>query len=239
MLVKRLVDTISDELNDREPGHEHVRWLLNDIFEYITEAIEQLALFKPDLFAVTQTIKLRPGAAQRIPTSIAKLMDVTNNIAVDGALGSPILRNDYNLIRYFNKTSCISKTATEVRSFSIDAANPRVFYVSPVEQYPDQYVQILGQSSPQMIGSIDDDIVFTGGDAALYFNAMKDWALYRAFMRDTESQTSLQRARMHYDAFYHLLGVKSSIGTNARTQQRQVTPQLQQPQQVVQDGANF
>lgn len=235
-LVSRLVSTISDELNDREIGHEHVRWTIVDLLEYITEAVSQISAIKPELFSVTQTIQLKPGTAQVVPLSIAKLIDVTNNVDRKGQLGTSILKNDYTLMRYFNKPSCSVGNGGEVASFKVDPNNPRVFYVSPsVVEYPPQYVQILGQSTPVEVVDKEQELVFTGGDAALYFNAMKDWALYRAFMRDTESQSSLQRSRIHYDAFYHFFGIKSSMTNSSRTQNRQA----QQPQQVAQDVANI
>lgn len=218
MLVKRLTDAIGDELNDIEPGYEHVRWPLPQLFEYIAESLEQIASLKPELFAVSEIVKLYPGAAQPIPSRFSKLLDVPANVNIDGSIGEPVLPANYILTRYFNKPNCLSSTG-KVSSFSVDPNNPRVFIVNPpVLGYPPQYVQLLGQTRPQAIASVRDDIEFSGGDAAMYYNAVKDWALYRAFMKDTESQSSLNRAIQHYRGFYQFLNVKIKMDTFNKAQ---------------------
>jgi hypothetical protein len=228
MLVSRLTNAIGDELNDIEPGYEHTRWPLPQLFEYITEALEQIAALKPELFASTEVVRLKPGAAQTVPSSLSKLLDVTTNVNSDGSSGDPILPANYTLSRYFNKPSCISSIG-KVSSFRVDPNNPRVFYVNPpAEAHPPQFIQLLGQTRPQAIRSTADDIEFSGGDASTYFNAIKDWALYRAFMKDTESQTSMQRAQQHYRGFYQFLNVKVQMDMYNKGQRKQAAQQVKQ-----------
>lgn len=228
MLVKRLTDAIGDELNDIEPGYEHTRWPLAQLFEYITEALEQIAALKPELFAVSETVRLQPGALQTVPFQFSKLLDVSANVNPDGSPGDPILPANFTLLRYFNKPSCIASIG-KVSSFRVDPNNPRMFLVNPpATSYPAQYVQLLGQTRPQPIGSVNDDVQFSGGDAAMYFNAIKDWALYRAFMKDTESQSSMQRATQHYRGFYQFLNVKAQMDAYNKGQRKQTTQQVKQ-----------
>jgi hypothetical protein len=122
------------------------------------------------------------------------------------------------LQRYYTRPSC---TSSGVSSFSVDARNPRFFNVHPaVGSHPAQYVEILGQTRPPVIDGSVLEVELEGGNVDLYFNAIKDWALYRAFMRDTESQSSLARAQQHYKAFYQFLGAKMASpqkNTNAAT----------------------
>lgn len=221
MLVKRLTDAIGDELNDIEPGYEHTRWPLAQLFEYITEAMEQIAALKPELFSSVQTVKLQPGAAQPVPPQFSKLLDIPANVNPDGSIGEPVLPANYTLSRYFNKPSCVMSTG-KVTSFRVDPNNPRTFFVNPpATGYPAQYVQLLGQTRPPAIASVSDDIQFSGGDASMYYNAMKDWALYRAFMKDTESQSSLQRAIQHYRGFYQFLNVKVQMDALNKAMKKQ------------------
>lgn len=228
MLVKRLTDAIGDELNDIEPGYEHTRWPLAQLFEYITEAMEQIAALKPELFASSQTIRLQPGSAQPVPSSVSKLLDVSANVNPDGSTGEPVLPGNFNLLRYFSKPSCITSIG-KVASFRIDPNNPRTFFVNPPAiGYPPQYIQILGQSPPPAISSVSTDIQFPGGDIATYFNAIKDWALYRAFMKDTESQSSFQRAIQHYRGFYQVLNVKVQMDAFNKAAKKQGTTSVKQ-----------
>ena len=223
MRVKRLTDTIADELNDNEPGYEHTHWPLPQLIEYITEAMELLASLKPELFAHTINFKLQPGALQRVPAEIAKLTDIPVNTDKHGNLGEPILPASYVLARYFNKPDCMPQLA-QVVSFKVDVNNPRVFYVSPpAPDYPPQYVQVLGQAHPPAIAGVDTDIEFSGGNIAAYVNAIKDWALYRAYMKDTESQGSLTRAAQHYKSFYQGINITMQVMPGRSGVKRQPT----------------
>jgi hypothetical protein len=221
MLAKRLTDALGDELNDLEPGYEHIRWPLAFLYEYINEALEQIGSLKPELFAVSENFQLTPGAVQVVPNTLSMLMDIPFNINIDGSLGSAVVPANYTLLRYFSKPACAS-SGDGVSSFRVDPKNPRVFYVNPpATTYPPQYVQLLGQAKAQIVVSASDEIEFPGGDSGLYFNSIKDWALYRAFMRDTESQTSLQRADKHYRAFYQFLNVKVQMESFNKAQRKQ------------------
>lgn len=218
--VKRLTDAIGDELNDLEVGFEHTRWPLAQLFEYITEAMEQIASLKPEVFARTQTLRLQQGAAQSVPLSFTKLIDVRSNVNADGSMGDPVLPSNYTLLRNFNKPSCSGRVGS-VGSFSIHPDNPRTFYVSPpASAYPPQFVEVIGSVAPPLIGSVNNVIEFPGADASTYFNAIKDWALYRAFMKDTESQSSLARSTQHYRAFYQFLNVKLQVDTMSTNRQK-------------------
>ena len=163
---------------------------------------------------------------------IAKLLDIPANVNADGSIGDPVLPANYNLTRYFTKRSCLTGGG-KVSSFRVDPNNPRTFFVEPPNPgYPPQKVQLLGQAAIVPVVALTDNIVFSGGDASMYFNAMKDWALYRAFMKDTESQTSIQRAGQHYKAFYQFLNVKMQMDAGRKVQAKRSTPE------VVDNGAN-
>lgn len=233
MQVKRLTNAIGDELNDLELGNEHVRWPVAQLFEYITEALEQISALKPELFSVSEVVRLRPGSAQVIPSKFSKLLDVVGNVNLDGSAGDSIVMSNFALMRSFNKPSCITSTG-KIFSFRVDPNEPRSFLVSPpATSYPPQFVRILGQSRPEVITSTNNTIAFTGGDVSTYFNAIKDWALYRAFMKDTESQSSMQRATQHYRAFYQFFDVKVRMDAFNKAQRNQIARQGDQNESEV------
>lgn len=228
MLVKRITDAVGDELNDIEPGYEHIRWPLAQLFEYLTEALEQIGALRPELFSIVETVKLRSGAAQPVPQTFSRLLDVSSNVHPDGSMGDPVLPANYTLARYFNKPSCVP-TERKVSSFRVDPNNPRTFLVNPPAlDYPPQYVQLIGQARAPAIASVRDDIDFSGGDIAMYFNALKDWMLYRAFMKDTESQSSMARAQQYYRSFYQFLNVKIQTDSFNKAQKKQNTQTVNQ-----------
>lgn len=208
MQVKRLTDAAGDELNDLEIGYEHTRWPLINLFEYTTEALEQIAVVKPELFVEIKVVQLRLGAEQIIPDSFGKLLDIPVNINSDGTRGSDILEASFLLMRGFNKPICQNGGA-KVGSYMVNPRNPRGFIVSPpAASYPPQYVQLMGQGRVKAVTATTERLYMPGGAVEDYFNCLLDWVLYRAFMKDTESQSSLQRANIHYKAFFTGLGVR-------------------------------
>jgi hypothetical protein len=211
MLISRLTNAAGDELNDLEPGFEHTRWPLANLFEYIQQAVEAIAVVRPELFNVSRTVRLQPGREQRIPEDFSQLFDVSNNVDAQGNLTTPVLPGSYNLSRNFYQATCDDGAGT-VSSFNVDASSPRTFFViPPANEYPAQYVQLRGQLKIDPIASVAQQLDFPGGDIGKYYNAILDWVLYRSFMKDTESQSSLARAVQHYKAFYQFLGVKEKV----------------------------
>lgn len=212
MLAKRLTDAIGYQLNDLEVGNEHVRWTLLELLGYITEAIDTVAALRPELLATSVVVPLAVGAVQRVPATIAKLLDVSANVDSGGGFISPITKANYNLTRHFRDERCTVGNGSEASSFRLDPNDPRVFYVQPpAGNFPQQYVRLLGQARTLAVTSVNDDLEFTGGDIATYFSAIKDWALYCAFMKDTESSSSLQRAQIHQKAFYQFMNAKAQM----------------------------
>jgi hypothetical protein len=223
MLISRLTNAAGDELNDLEPGFEHTRWPLANLFEYIQQALESISVVRPELFTTTRSVRLQPGREQRIPEDFSQLLDVSANTNEQGQATTPVLPGSYNLLRNFYQRSCADGSG-EVTSFSVDASSPRTFYVNPpADEYPAQFVQLRGQLKVEPIASVAINLDFPGGDIAKYYNAILDWVLYRAFMKDTESQSSLARAVQHYKAFYQFLGIKEKVD-RANRAERSVDP---------------
>jgi len=207
MIASDILDSAAAELNDLEPGFEYTRWTRPEMLGYLTDAVAQLAALKPTLFETTTVLPLGPGAMQKLPEYVAVLEDVIFNLNVDGSLGAPILPSDFNLERTYGKGTPTT-TPYAVRSFSVHPKTDAVYYVDPPVPPTNGTVRVQAvvQLAPQQFTTMDTPIELPSAAPEVYRNAMKDWVLYRAFAKDTESQVSSERSQAHFKAFYQFMG---------------------------------
>lgn len=206
MLASELLHACAYELNDLEPGAEFVRYPQTELIEYLNDALAQLAILKPVLFRTIGTLTLGPGAQQKLPENIETLEDIVFNLNADGSLGAPVLPGVFELERTYGKGVCPSNVAYVVRSYSPLPTTDGYFYVDPpVPPGMTVRVQAVVQVAPQVIATPQTPVDLPGASPLTYRNAFKDWMLYRAFAKDTESQTSTQNSQQHFKAFYQAI----------------------------------
>lgn len=206
MQAREIVEAAARELNDLEPGAEYTRWSQPELLGHVTEAIAQLAVLKPTLFKTTITLPLGAGAQQKLPEYVESLDDIIFNLNVDGSLGLPVLPGLFNLERTYGKGVCISEPYV-VRSYAVHPNTDSLFYVDPpVPPTQTARVQAVVQIAPQVVATMDTPLELPSASPLTYRNALLDWVLYRAFAKDTESQTSNDRSQQHFKAFYQAMG---------------------------------
>lgn len=209
LLASTLFRSVGYELNDLEPGNEHVRWTEEELAEYLTGAIAQLAALKPTLFTTFVDLVLAPGTIQSVPADYTELIDITLNINADGSEGSPITKASFSAARALGRPSCaVFRDGYEVRSYTTHPDNDTFFYVDPPAPYQENMprVRALVQLAPNVITSPTDAVVMANTTPETYREALKDWMLYRAFAKDTESTDSFQKSQAHYKAFMQFVG---------------------------------
>jgi len=206
MLASDLLHACAHELNDLEPGSEYVRFPQAELIEYLNEALAQLAVLKPTLFRTITTLTLGPGAQQKLPEHIETLEDIVFNLNADGSLGAPVLPGAFELERTYGKGVCPSNDGYAVRSYAVLPSTDGYFYIDPpVPPGTTVRVQAVVQVAPQVITTFDTPIDLPSASPLTYRNAFKDWVLYRAFAKDTESQTSAGNSQAHFKAFYQAI----------------------------------
>jgi hypothetical protein len=205
LLAGELFDSCYLELIDPD----HVRWPESELADYLTGAIAQVASLKPTLFTVFVPIGLAPGVVQTVPAEFSELVDIIYNLNPDGTQGEPISQGSFTAARALGRSSCAQTYdgGYVVRSFTIHPDNDTYFYVDP----PAPAVAGLGvwalvRRGPNVILARTDAVVMANTTPETYREALKDWMLYRAFAKDTESSDSFQRSQAHYKAFMQFVG---------------------------------
>lgn len=210
LLASELFQSCGYELNDLEPGNEHVRWSVTELAEYLTGAIAIVAALKPTLYTSFVPIRLSPGVVQTVPAEYTELIDVLYNLNSDGTQGEPVTQGSFTAARALGRPSCANAYGDYVvRSYTAHPENDTYFYVDPpvpqIPPYP--AVWALVRLGPIPITVSTDEVIMANTTPETYREALKDWMLYRAWSKDTESTESFNKAQAHYKAFYQFLGV--------------------------------
>lgn len=221
MLASVLLDQVGAMLNDMEAGSEHTRWPVPELLLYLTEATAAIAQGRPSVFTIVARIGLAPGSTQRLPDQFCKLLDIHFNVNRDGSEGPNVLPAVHELEQAFYKPGCSSDGL--IQSYSYFAKSDKYFGVSPAVPaglpYTPQVEAVL-MLTPQVVTSASQPLYMPGSDPQLYQGALVDWMLYRCYSKDEQSNTSLERATLHFKSFQAYIGVAAVMN-----QARQAQPQ--------------
>ncbi len=208
-LLARIRDTLQDTTS--------VRWSDAELRRYINDAQREIVNFRPEASAKTANVALVVGTRQTIPTEGLRLIKITRNMsdASGGATGKRAVRLvNVDILNaqdpdWHDPTATGSSThGTTVKNYVFDDDDPRVFYVYPGASSTSTFLEIVYSKSPTDLttGSSTIDIDDT------YANAIIDFVLYRAYLKDAEYAGNAQRAGTHYQLF------QASVGQGAQAQ---------------------
>jgi hypothetical protein len=208
--VKATVEELSRQLNDQQLGFEYTRWTRIMLINYISDALVQVALYRPDAFTTTVGVTLVPGIKQQLPDGVTSLVSFVDPLNVTN--------DDFGLTRAFNKRACSEEfdchgnVVYTVGSYNYDLRNPKYFFVSP--PVPEglaapAVVSVSCATSPPVLDN-------TSWLAQLpvdnkYYNAVLAWAQSKAYEVDTESESSFRLMQFHRSEFYKMMGVKYTM----------------------------
>lgn len=210
LLAGDLFTSCGYELNDLEPGYEHTRWTVPELAEYLTGAIAQISALKPTLYASFVPLRLTSGSVQSVPAEYTELIDILYNLNVDGSHGAFVSQSSLSAARALGRPSCatVRGGGYEVRSYSSHPENDAYFFVDPPvpKLDPMPAVWAMVRLAPSKITAATDSVIMANTTPETYREALKDWMLYRAFAKDSESSDSFQKSQAHYKAFMQYVG---------------------------------
>lgn len=221
--VGDMMKRIAIQLRDYEEGYKFVRWHPDTLADYIKEALCEISQHRPDAFAKTVTLTLKPGATQSLPPEYDRLISIKGNATVnpDGTVNvttdvrkeaSSEWRDIYR--RAACQPSCeeggvcdVSTSVTNIISYTPDIIDDTMFSVYPPIP-PGSSGTVLASviTRPANICATNPDMCL--GLACKYEAQVMDWALHRAYGADHESNFNRTAADRHLKAFYDALGIK-------------------------------
>lgn len=198
--VASVIDRVQVTLQDTTG----IRWPeTSELILWVNDAQREIALLKPDASASNDIITLVDGTKQSIPSSGNRLLRVIRNMsAQSGGVGKRSIRLvsreilDAQTPDWHDPTvSGDAAHGSVVKHYIYDEQDPRNFYVYPGVS-GSTHVEIVYSANPATVAASDDLSI-----PDIYANAVMNYVLYMAYMKDAEYAGNGQRAANHFQLF--------------------------------------
>lgn len=182
----------------------YVRWPKDELLNYLNDAQRAIVLRRPDSFcADIDDFACVAGTKQSLPADALRLIDVPRNAsgrAIKGPYDRSVLDDNY-------PEWYAGNTADVAELFIYDERNPKTFYVYPGVVDATE-LTVVYSKAPQAITMEDSESNTVIALDDIYVNAIIEWVLYRAYMKDAEYAADPNKSQMHMNAFRSQLGEK-------------------------------
>lgn len=220
ILVNDLISRVQAVLQDTTG----VRWPQTELVLWINDAQREVALLKPDAMSNTAIVTLDAGTKQSIPADGNRLLKVVRNMAQNASDSS--LYDGKRSIRLVDGDILDSQTPDwhdstvggdaahggEVKHYIYNEESPRTYYVYPgVSSASTVYLEIMYSKNPAVLATITGSTTLSVPD--IFGNAVMNYVLYMAYMKDSEYAGNQQRAANHYQLFSASVTGKAQIDT--------------------------
>lgn len=195
-LIAQASETVQDESN--------VVWEVSQALGWLNDAQRAIVAIRPDASILNHSVTLVPGTKQTI-TGL-RLMAVNRNMGTDGSTpGRAIRLVERGIKDDFDPDWHTETAAIAVKEWIFDARLPKEYYVSPpVHASTVVQIEVSESVNPDEIATTAD--VITLDD--IYSPVMIEWIIYRFLAREAEETPNIQRAAMHFQQFFSMLGAK-------------------------------
>lgn len=230
-VVKDVLLRVATILNDLD----HIRWPLPTLLDWLNEGVRAIALAKPSVVTLTQTLALAPGTRQiipqtgtvlsspvvvlgHIPMMLVKLvrnMRKVNGVDTPGRSISVIEQAVLDDLEPDWHNTRVTRPDVDVRHYIYDEADRLVFYVYPPNTGTG-FVEAVLSAVPAAV-----PVPTTSPEKLANYNALLplpipydvvlvDYILYRAYLVD-DIEGGAQRSPMHFQQFANAIGLKIQV----------------------------
>lgn len=178
----------------------NTRWSAAELLRWLNDGRRELAITRPDLYAVISVVALISGTKQTVPTDGTRFIDAIRNVNVDDTPGAAVRiveREDLDA----QYPGWHQATAGATANFMFDERVPKTYWVYP-PAVTGAKLEIAYSQEPVEVTDTNTTLTQEG----LYANALVDYIIYRAFSKDSTFAANAQRAAAAYTLF------KSAIG---------------------------
>ena len=204
MKAARIIEDVSRDLNDQEPGYEYTRWTQAQLASYLREALLDAAPYVKDLFLAKTVVRAEPGGGWQKACSCTDIVRIEGVSDADGRLLYSLQRlPDDDAYDWEGRTAgrCATASAWKGRGYAVNSADESEFRLAPPLPggLPDVYVLVRCYALPEDVdGSTDVPSELEA--------AVKQWMLYRALSVDSENNAAItELAVRHRQSYTDLL----------------------------------
>jgi hypothetical protein len=181
----------------------NVRWPSTELLGWLNDGQREIVMRKPDAYTTRTATKAAAETRQSLPDTGIQLIDVTRNMGTDGTTpGDAITYLPRKILDNCVRDWHSMTAAATAQHFCFDERDPKQFFLYPPNDGTG-YVEIVYSAAPADIAigatiTLDD----------IYANAILDYMLYRAYLKDADYTANNDRANAAYTAFLTSLGLK-------------------------------
>lgn len=181
----------------------NVRWPETELLGWLNDGQREVVRVKPDSNATNESMSLVAGTKQSIPAAGLSLIDVIRNMGTGGSTpGNVIRRIDRKILDDQVPGWHSASQVSTINHYTFDDRDPKRFYVYPPADGTTQ-VEVVYAAAPSdiVVGAtitVDD----------IYANALMDYILYRAYLKDADYAADDARAQAAYQSFLRSLGMQ-------------------------------
>lgn len=202
--VGSILDKAQSVLQDKTA----VRWPEEELIEWVNDACREIALIKPDASSRNEIVPLVGGTKQTLPAAALRLLRVVRNVSdpVGGVGGRAIRLVSREVLDaqqpdwHDPNSGGVNTFSDVVKHYMYDEQDPLHYYVYPGidgSLNPLPSIEIIYSANPQQVTTRADTVPIPD----LYNNAILNYVLYMAYMKDAEYAGNNQRAANHYQIF--------------------------------------
>lgn len=204
--VKDLIDKAEEILQDTT----NVKWSQQSLLDYVNDAQREIVLIRPDANVSNEQFTLAQSAKQTLPADALRLLSLYKN-------ASPTTKTIQNIQKKVlddTVSDWYGTTGNFVEYYVYDERDPKHFYVYPHPSGGGHKADIVFSFAPDKINipNFSTSTTVIGLDD-IYANAIFDYMLYRAYQKDTESASDLNKATLFLQSFQNSMGIKSQADT--------------------------
>ena len=203
MAVIKVVDVL-DQAAYMLTDESAVRWPKETLLEWFNEAQRAVVLRRPDSLAVNEPFSCAAGAKQILPAVGIRLIDIIRVIG-----GSGITKVDKSQLDAHVRDWYTHAETAALEHFVYDERDPKTFYLYP-PAIATTSIEIVYSKSPDVIviaDFVNDTQVISVDD--VFANALQEYILYKAWMKDAEHAGNQDRANGHFNQFRVAIGEKT------------------------------
>jgi len=205
MQANEVIYEVLADLNEKDPANP-VRYKLESMMKYLTSAMRQIVLMRPDANSETESVELAAGQTkQAIPVNATQFLGVIRNMGSDGNTpGYPITVVNRDSLDAVNALWHTEDEGSIIDHYTFNEKTPDVFFVTP-RPAASVFVEVEYSKSPVKVTDINQDIDL----GELWAEPMREYIMYRAYSKNKSSQEDQYKAKEHLSRFYLLLGEES------------------------------
>ena len=197
MIAADIIDRCSMQLNDSA----RVRWTERMMLDFLTDAMRQTVLNRPDANPAIVVMKLERGKhRQKIPDGNFMLLKVVRNMGITGDTpGAPLtMTTRESMDAAYGVMDIESDVALQ---YAFVQATPEYFWVYPLPG-DSVYLELECAADVPQLTSMNDKL----GMSEVWAEPLREYVLYRALSVNGANQIDNARSMNHLQQYYLAIG---------------------------------